>query len=70
MSMTPNQINNEIDQILSACDGTAYPMICRRCRTEAGRNYVKSRMIHLIVKEGIDDIDATLPHIEQELQGL
>ncbi len=68
--MTIEQINIEIEELLSACDGKAYPLLCRKCRTEAGRNYVKSRIVHLVVNEGITNVEATLPHIEQELNGL
>lgn len=67
--MTPEEINQELDQMLNSCDSTAYPMICRKSMTEAGRNYIKSRIIHMVVREGIP-IESTLAHIENELEGL
>jgi hypothetical protein len=67
--MTNEEVNQFIDQMLNECDGKESPTLCRRKLTEADRNYIKSRIVHLVTREGVP-IESTLSHIEQELQGL
>jgi hypothetical protein len=67
---TQAQINEEMDRLLSSCDGRAYPKLCRRRQTEEGLRYIKGRMRDLVLNDGITPLSATFPHIEQELSGL
>ena len=67
--MTNEEIEQYIDGMLDSCNNIEFPTICRRTMTTAGRNYIKSRIVHLVTKEYIP-IESTLSHIEQELQGL
>ncbi len=68
--MTKEEALAEINAVIDRCDARATPMICERIQTEAGRNHVISRIVHLITQEGVRTIGACLPHIENELDGL
>ncbi len=68
--MTQEQAYKMMDDALDRCDGTATPRICERISTQAGRSYVINRILHMMEIDGLESIQACLPHIEQELDGM
>lgn len=69
-AMTEQEFLQAIDDKLSSCDNIATPMICQRVSHPQGRQYVTNRIIDMLSRGDVDSIEACIPHIEQELDGM
>ena len=64
--MNQNQILKALENIITNCDTSIYPEICKKSKNQKGKEYLVSRLIRMITNEN-QSIDSAMSHLESEL---
>jgi hypothetical protein len=65
-TLTPENINTELDKLIQECDKIALPTICKRIQNPQGLLFVKNRIIRMVTRDQLS-VGAALGQLEAEL---